>query len=329
MSNEMIKNSPEKILNILLNYINICMKNAMVSDTNCFELITPIFKDGLLDDPNNYRGLCVSSALLKLTCSLINNRLQKFIEKNNLLSKNQIGFKKQSRTSDHLLTLQSIVKKHVTLGKKKLFVCFVDFKKAFDSVWHQGLFYKLENLGIKGNLVELIKDIYKKTKCAVKIDGKITDFFEFTKGVRQGCPLSPLLFNLYINDIFEMIDKNTPVSPELKERNPINVLMYADDLIMIAESQDQLQKNMTLLNDYCVNWNLEINSKKTKSMVFNRGNKLCKTKVVINNTLIECVKEFKYLGFYITAKNCTFLKTITDLKTKANRAIFALNSKIL
>ena len=93
-----------------------------------------------------------------------------------------------------------------------------------------------------------------------------------------------------------MIDKNTPVSPELKERNPINVLMYADDLIMIAESQDQLQKNMTLLNDYCVNWNLEINSKKTKSMVFNRGNKLCKTKVVINNTLIECVKEFKYLG---------------------------------
>ena len=328
ISNEMIKASPENIQDLLLKFINICLKNSMVSGKICFELITPLFKDGLLDDPNNYRGLCVSSTLLKLMCSLINNRLQRFAEMNNLLSKNQIGFKKHCRTSDHLLTLKAIVKKYVTLGKKKLFACFVDFKKAFDSVWHQGLFYKLENLGIKGNLLDLVKDIYKKTQCAVKIDGKITDFFEFTKGVRQGCPLSPLLFNLYINDIFDLIDNNTPVSPELNDKNPINVLMYADDLVMFSESEDQLQNNMSLLNDYCVNWNLDINIKKTKTMVFNRGNKLCKTSIYLNNKLIECVKEFKYLGFYISAKNCSFLKTIIDLKTKANRAIFALNNKI-
>ena len=209
----MIKNSPENIQDMLLKYINICLKNSMVSGNICFDLITPLFKDGLLDDPNNYRGLCISSALLKLMCSLINNRLQRFAEKNNLVSKNQIGFKKQCRTSDHLLTLKAIVKKYVTLGKRKIFSCFVDFKKAFDSVWHQGLFYKLENLGIKGNLLDLIKDIYRKTKCAVKVDGKITDFFDFTKGVRQGCPLSPLLFNIYVNDIFDLIDNNTPVSP--------------------------------------------------------------------------------------------------------------------
>ena len=67
----------------------------------------------------------------------------------------------------------------------------------------------------------------------MKIDGKITDSFEFTKVVRQGCPLSPLLFNLYVNDIFDLIDNNTPVSPELKDGNPINVLMYADDVVMI------------------------------------------------------------------------------------------------
>ena len=125
-----------------------------------------------------------------------------------------------------------------------------------------------------------------------------------------------------------MIDNNTPVSPELKDGNPINVLMYADDLVMISESEDQLQKNISLLNDYCANWKLEINIKKTKTIVFNRGNKLCKTRIYLKNKLIECVKEFKYLGFYISAKNCNFLKTISDLKTKANRAIFALNNKI-
>ena len=156
------------------------------------------------------------------------------------------------------------MKKYVTLGKQKIYACFVDFKKAFDSVGHQCLFYKLENLGIRGNLLNLIKDIYRKTKCAVKVDGKITDFFYFTKGVRQGCPLSPLLFNLYVNDIFDLIDKNTLASPELKEGNPINILMYADDLVMLSQSEDQLQKNMSLLNAYCANWNLEINTKKLK-----------------------------------------------------------------
>ena len=72
--------------------------------------------------------------------------------------------------------------------------------------------------------------------------------------------------------------------------------MYADDLVMVAESEEQLQKKLSLLNNYCAKWNLEINIKKTKTMVFNRGNKLCKTNIYLDNKLIECVKEFKYIG---------------------------------
>ena len=76
----------------------------------CTELITPIFKGGLKDDPNNYRGICISSALTKLMTMMIKGRVQKKVDENNLLSKNQIGFKKDCRTSDHLLTLKAIVK---------------------------------------------------------------------------------------------------------------------------------------------------------------------------------------------------------------------------
>ena len=82
---------------------------------------------------------------------------------------------------------------------KKLYTCFVDFQKAFDSIWHDGLFRKLVNKGINGNFLKLIKNIYGKTKCAVKINNKTTDFFNYDKDVQQGNPLSPLLFNLYIN----------------------------------------------------------------------------------------------------------------------------------
>ena len=67
---------------------------------------------------------------------MINATVQKSVDEKNLISRNQIGFKIGSRTADHLLTLKSIVKKYVTLGKEKLYVCFVDFKKTFDSVWH-------------------------------------------------------------------------------------------------------------------------------------------------------------------------------------------------
>ena len=111
-------------------------------------------------------------------------------------------------------------------------------------------------MGINGNILELIQNIYKKTKCAVKVDNKITEFFSYSKGVRQGCPLSPILFNIFVNDIFQTINNNTPNPLYLNENNPLNVLMYADDLIMIAESEAQLQEKMTLLNNYCMGWNL-------------------------------------------------------------------------
>ena len=123
--------------------------------------------------------------------------LSAFSSKNNLINKEQIGFQKNARTSDHLLTLKATVSKYVSDKKgKKLYTCFIDFKKAFDSIWHEGLFYKLENKGINGNFLKLIVNIYSKTKCALKIYNKTTNYFNYEKGILQGNPLSPLLFNL-------------------------------------------------------------------------------------------------------------------------------------
>ena len=87
-----------------------------------------------------------------------------------------------------------------------MFACFVDLKKAYDSVWNKGLFAELIKKDINGNFLTLIRNIYFKTKCAVKVNGRRTEFFDYTKGVRQGCPLSPILFNIYINDLFYLND---------------------------------------------------------------------------------------------------------------------------
>ena len=166
---------------------------------------------------------------------MLNNRLTTYCLNHKLINREQIGFQKNNKTSDHILTLKAVVNKYVVDQKgKKLYTCFVDFQKAFDSVWHDGLFRKLENKGINGNFLKLIKNIYSKTKCAVKINNKTTHFFNYDKGVQQGNPLSPLLFNLYINDIFDILKNEGALN--LDNQKTFNALMYADDLISMSST---------------------------------------------------------------------------------------------
>ena len=149
-------------MDLLFNFTNLCHQKSLIPNSRGLDIINPLHKTGSITDRNNYRGICLSSALLKIVCFLMNQRIQEFCANKNLIDKNQINFRNNHRTGDHLLTLKTIVKRYVTIGKKKLYVCFLDLTKAFDSVWHEGLFCKLKTIGITGNLLELLKYIYKK-----------------------------------------------------------------------------------------------------------------------------------------------------------------------
>ena len=107
-----------------------------------------------------------------------------------------------------------------------------------------------------------------------------------------------------------------------------NSLMYADDLIIMSTTLEGLQKSLDALNGYCKKWKLNINYKKTKSMVFSKGNNIKKINLTINSNNIENTKEVKYLGISINSKNCSFMPTLSDLSSKANKAIYPLLSKI-
>lgn len=164
-------------------------------------LITPIYKNGDKLDPSNYRGICVGSNLAKLFCNIINSRIVTFLTRHNILNKSQIGFLPKQRTSDHIYSLHTLINKNLKDKQRKIFTCFIDFKKAFDSIWHDGLLYKLLQIGIGGKTLDIIESMYKKSKCAVKIGNLRTEFFQQGRGVRQGCSLSPTLFNIYINEL--------------------------------------------------------------------------------------------------------------------------------
>ena len=167
----------------------------------CSGLITPIFKSGERNDPTNYRGICVSSCLEKLFCSILNQRLMEHVASLIIPHNSQIGFLPNNRTADHVLTLRTLIDKYVHCHQEKVYACFVDLRKAFDSVWHDGLLYKLLQLNVRGNFYDLIKDLYYNSTGSVRIGDSQTQSFQYARGVRQGCILSPLLFNLYINDL--------------------------------------------------------------------------------------------------------------------------------
>ena len=291
-------------------------------------IITPIHREGPKDDPDNYRGICIGGALSKVLSTMMNNRLTDYSKANSLIDKSQIGFLTMNRTADHLLSLKSMVNKYVNDEKGRLYVCFIDFRKAFDTVWHQGLFQKLEAAGINGNFINTLKDMYQKTECAVKLESRTTQFFKCEKGVRQGDPLSPLLFNIYLNGIFERLRANECDPVTFNGTDEINALAYADDIVLISRTREGLQKALDTTQQYCQNWRLQVNHKKTQCITFTRGTQKEKTTFTINNINLQNVKEYKYLGIIVNKKNCTFNPAIKALKTKATRAIYAIKSKV-
>ena len=149
-----------------------------------------------------------------------------FTNNKKIIHSSQIGFMPERRTADHALTLKTLHDKFVKDSNSgKIYACFVDFKKAFDSVWHQGLLYKLLKYKIGGHFYDLIKNMYSHTKCAIKISNSRTPFFQYKRGVRQGCILSPLLFNIYINEIPKLFENNQSDPFILPNGTKINSLL--------------------------------------------------------------------------------------------------------
>ena len=204
---EMIKASLESLMPVYIKLFNLILQSGKMPDIWCQGLISPIYKSGDKSDSTNYRGICVSSCLGKLFCSILNQRLYLYLKENKILHNSQIGFLPDNRTADHVYTLRTLIDKYVHYHKEKVYACFVHFRKAFDSVRHEGLFYKLLKINVGGHFYNLIKSLYCHSTCAIRIGDKKTRSFSYSRGVRQGCILSPLLFNLYIQPTCRIYSK--------------------------------------------------------------------------------------------------------------------------
>ena len=324
--NEMIKNLNGDFLSIVLNLFNGCLSTGTYPWLD--SIMSPIPKTGDKYNPDNYRAIALGSCLGKLFSNLLLYRIQKFRLINCPDLPNQLGFAQKAQTSDHILTLKTLIDKYTCKKGSKLYACFVDFRKAFDSVARQALLYKLAKLGIGGKIFKCLKYMYDNTGTKIKLINKLSDHINLKNGVEQGHPLSPELFKIYILDLSQELEKVLGYFPHLKD-NKISHLLWADDLVLLALDEQTLQSTLDVLNKFCVSWGLQVNPKKTKILIFNKSGRLIKpsTNLRIGDEVIESTKVYCYLGIVFTPSG-SFTTAINELKKKALRATFALKKFI-
>ncbi len=316
--NEMLRPLVELYPELILKLFNEILSNIWIKKDWILSIITALHKKGPKDNPNNYRGIALMSCMIKLFLSIINNRVSQHIKDKKTLSSGQLGFVTGNRTSDPHIILNNIVHKYCHQGKKKIYGCFIDFSKAFDNVPRDILLQKLKKAGVDGKVFEIIRTIYEEDMMSVKIGNKFSKPFKPNKGVRQGCVLSPNLFNIFLSDIQATFDK---CGHNIKlGSTEISSLLWADDILLLSTSKEGLQAKLNNLADYCKENKLDVNTDKTKVMIFSKTGRLLKDKFYFKKETLENVREYKYLGFIVTPSG----EIRTGLQDLRNRALKAL-----
>mgnify|MGYP002042348569 CR=1 FL=1 len=174
--------------------------------------------------------------------NIIMYRLQAKLEKE--VSRTQAGFMKNRGTRDHLLNLSTLLQKHNEMNKD-LRICFIDYSKAFDCVSHKKMWQTLEDMDFDPKLIALLRSLYDKQKAKVQLENTTSECFEVSKGVRQGCILSPHLFSLYTEDIMRRVesdDRQNDYDEVNINGQKIRDLRYADDTALLSNTTEGLTK---------------------------------------------------------------------------------------
>ena len=324
ITNELLKNGGNSVhLSLYAMFVKLREFECVPDDWNK-GIIIPIHKKGTKCDLNNYRGITLNSCVSKIYNRLITKSISSFLEANNLLSEIQGGFRSDYRCEDHIFTLKSIITCRRS-ENKQTYLAFLDFKKAFDSVWREGLLNAIWDIGIKGRIWRVLSNMYNNVQSQVKFGNTITtDFFDIEEGVKQGCVLSPILFCIFINNLAKMI-REASLGVRICDIQ-IGSLFWADDVVLIAEDKNELQKMLDIATTFSKRWRLAFNHDKSNVVIVGRRGS-SNTKWRLGNHFISEVNEYKYLGVQISA-SISDHKHINEVVKKGNKIIAYIRSII-
>jgi len=285
-----LKNMPRIFHHILAEIFNICILEGHYPTSLKLAKIVPIHKKGPRCSLTNYRAISMLPVINKIFEKLINKRILNYFNKFNLFCDSQYGFRKNRSTEQACLRLIT----NVLNRNNKTASLFVDFKSAFDTVNHRLLLEKLSLYGVRGNSLKLIKSYLSNRQVYVSINSARSSKQDIALGLPQGSILGPLLFNIYINDISNLVPES-------------NLIIYADDVVVLFNDSDINRLNMKIqfflykLRNWCNFFRLSLNVNKTKMMYINCERQIPR-RILIDGTEIEIVRSFRYLGYVLDSR---------------------------
>ena len=302
----------EPLTPILTRVFNLSVLNCHFPTSWSESVMFFLHKKGCRSLPSNYRTISIENPFLKAFMSLLTKRFYSFAESNSLLPDLQFGFRKHRSCLSAASLLYDLAYSRLQM-KKRTYVCFVDFSKAFDSVSRPLLFQKLQILGFPHQLCLLLERLYSNIQIRVRSGSTLSSAFKTSVGTLQGDPLSPLLFSLFISDLPKEIPRYNLL---------FSIILFADDVVLLGESEQNLQTNIDALFSYASSNCLKVNVGKTKCLVFHRG-RLPSCSFHLGGSPLELVNSFVYLGFRFSVQ-LSFSDHVKNLISKASSRLGCL-----
>ena len=300
ISYEMVQHLSKRSLSVLLQMYNKVWRDGVFPDAWRHSVVKPVLKSGKPKQKiSSYRPISLTAVLGKIMEKLVTNRLSYYVEKKDLLTNVQTGFRKGKSTVDQLIRLQDTVNKYNN-NKGYTVAVFVDFQSAYDMLWHDGLFVKLEKMGITDKALTYIKNFLTNRTLQVRIGDKLSSSYVVKNGTPQGSIISPLLFLVMINDLQDEIT-NTETS--LFTDNSCFFTSGRRLDVILRKMQDGLNK----LKAWCDRNGFKISMDKTVAVLFSHRRDDIISRLKIGENCVTVKSQAKFLGLIFHSKltwNC-------------------------
>jgi hypothetical protein len=308
-----IKHAPPSLHRHLANVIRCFLIHGHVSDFLLVATVIPLIKDKLgdIEASDNYRSIALSSVILKIFDWVVMTLY------GSVLGLDELQFSYQKNCSTTMCTwlvIESI--SHFNRNGSDVFSCFMDMKKAFDTVKHSLLFHELIKRKLPPIFIRLLVHMYLNQTAKVNWQGKTSESFSIRNGVKQGAVLSAILFCIYIDDLINKLRRKGD-GCWINNRY-VGIAVYADDIVLLSPSQDGLQHMINECSEYASQYNLKFSTNdnpvksKTKCMAFLRKDRILRN-IKLNDKILPWTSNMKHLGSTIKNNvNCDMSQDLLE-----------------
>ena len=314
---EYMKKGGREMIEWLGRLFNGCFKVGRVPEDWKRACIVPLYKGkGDRYECQNYRGISLLSVVGKVYGRILEVRVRKGT--NVAIGEEQCGFRQGRGCTDQIFAVRQVCEKY--MGKKKdVYMAFMDLEKAYDRVDREALWQVMRIYGVGGRLLKGVQSFYDDSKACVRSENGISEWFSVNVGLRQGCVLSPWLFNVYMDGVVREVSmrthgKGVEMCDSVGSRWRVSQLLYADDTVLMADSAEDLQCLLSEFGSVCERRKLRVNVNKSKVLVCSSNERRMDLNLNLNGEILEEVNSFKYLGSIVSGRGGVF----EDVRARVN-----------